>query len=195
MKSDAKSIYTLTEYLGQLKDAVFLLSPDAKNNIDKAIIFIVQAIKNNHKIFFCGNGGSASIGEHLVAEFVGRFAKDRGSLPAISLTSNSAVVTSIANDYGYDNVFGRQIEGLGKPGDVLICMSTSGQSLNILKVLGVAKKKGIITVFFTGNRNMFTQDTLDCVILVSSGISSVIQEVHLAIGHYICLQVENLCCD
>ncbi len=181
----------LSEYLNQTGKIITSLSPTTKRNITKISDLALKSIKSQNKVIFCGNGGSASMSEHLAAEFVGRFNKNRNSFPAISLTSNSANVTAIANDFGFDQIFRRQIEGLGNSGDLLICMSTSGRSKNIWEAIKIAKRKKITTVLFTGNINILNDYLPDFLIKVPSNINSIIQEVHLSIGHYICQYVEN----
>jgi D-sedoheptulose 7-phosphate isomerase len=114
-----------------------------------AALMIVKSIKKKNKIIFCGNGGSASDGEHLCAELAGRYLKNRKAYPAIALTGNSSLVTALGNDYGFENIFYRQIESLGKKGDILFAITTSGKSKNILKILKLVKKKGIKVILLT----------------------------------------------
>ncbi len=156
---------------------------------------IVSALNKNGKIIFCGNGGSASDSQHLAAEFVGRFNKDRISLPAISLTSDSAVVTAIANDYGYEKVFSRQLEGLGLSNDVIFCISTSGNSKNILEVLKKAKDMSIKSILLSSEKIIETKNLADLTILVPSESTARIQEAHIFIGQTICEIVESKIID
>jgi len=162
----------------------FAILAHKKNDIISAVKIIVEAIKNNNKLLFCGNGGSASDSNHLTAEFISRFKKERSSYPAISLSANNSIVTAIANDYGFENVFKRQIEGLGDENDVLIAISTSGKSKNVLKAIEQAKKQKLKTILLTGKN----EENYDCdvVIKVSSIKTEEIQEMHIAIGHIIC---------
>ena len=111
--------------------------------IEKAALMMIKSIKKKNKIIFCGNGGSASDGEHLCTELVGRYLKNRKAYPAIALTSNSSLITALGNDFGYENIFYRQIESLGKKGDVLFAITTSGKSKNILKILNLSKKRAL----------------------------------------------------
>src|SRR5436305_6482309 len=120
------------------------------STIEKAVEVITASLQNGGRIYFCGNGGSAADAQHLAAEFSGRFYKDRKALPAEALHCNTSYMTAVANDYDYDVVYSRLIEGIGNRGDVLIGLSTSGNSVNIVKAFEVAKEKGIITVGFTG---------------------------------------------
>lgn len=186
-----KNHQKLSGYLNQTSNTLTSLSPKTEKDIERISVLALKVLKNHHKIIFCGNGGSASISEHLAAEFVGRFNINRSSYPAISLTSNSANITAIANDFGFNQIFKRQIESLGNRGDLLVCMSTSGQSENIWEVIKVAKRKKINTVLFTGEIDISNKYMPDFLIKIPSNINSIIQEVHLSIGHYICQYVEN----
>lgn len=181
---------TVKNYLAELER---LCGKMKKNEpvINEVADRIYKALTGGKKVIFCGNGGSASISDHLAAEFVGRFEKDRPGMAALSLTSNSAIVTAIANDYGYENVFKRQISSLGVVGDVLICMSTSGMSKNIHNAIDESRKMGITTIAFVGPTSCRETDTADKVIYVQSNKTSMIQEMHLVIGHVICLMVEK----
>ena len=162
--------------------------------IESAALMIVQSIKKNNKIIFCGNGGSASDGEHLCAELVGRYLKNRKAYPAIALTGNSSLVTALGNDYGYENIFYRQIEYLGKKGDVLFAITTSGKSKNILKILQLSKKKGIKIILLTSMKAVNLKNKVDLLIPAPAEKVDRVQEMHIAIGHIICEIVEN-CID
>ena len=155
----------------------------------KTCKIIKTALDNKNKILLCGNGGSASDSNHIAAEFVSRFQKERTSLPAISLSANNSVISAIANDYSFEKVFSRQIEGLGKKGDILIAISTSGKSKNILKAIKQAEKQGLKTIFLTGENK--TNLNVDIEINTPSKITCEIQEMHIAIGHIICEIIEN----
>lgn len=150
-----------------------------------------QAIHDRNKIILCGNGGSAADSQHIAAEFVGRFVKERVSLPAIALTTDTSILTAVGNDYGYDEVFRRQVEGLGREGDVLIGISTSGNSKNVLSAFAQAKKMGIYTVAFTGGKNSKSEDIADIVLKVPSTVTARIQECHILVGHIICQYVDK----
>jgi len=159
--------------------------------IEDAALMIVKSIKKKNKIIFCGNGGSASDGEHLCAELVGRYLKNRKAYPAIALTGNSSLVTALGNDYGYENIFYRQIESLGKKGDVLFAITTSGKSKNILKILQLSRKKGIKVILLTSKKAVNLKNKVDLLIPAPSERVDRIQEMHIAIGQIICETVEN----
>lgn len=161
---------------------------DMQEIILSASKIIKIALDNGNKILLCGNGGSASDCNHIAAEFVSRFQKERTSIPAISLSANNSIITAIANDYSFENIFSRQIEGLAKPDDVLIAISTSGKSKNIIKAIEQAKKQGLKVIFLTGKNNTNIQSDLE--INAPSEITCEIQEMHIAIGHVICEIIE-----
>ena len=159
--------------------------------IQKAASLIVKSIKKKNKIIFCGNGGSASDGEHLCAELAGRYLKNRKAYPAIALTGNSSLITALGNDYGFENIFYRQIESIGKRGDILFAITTSGKSKNIIKILQLAKKKGIKVILLTSIKAKNLENKVDLIIPVPSKRVDRIQEMHIGIGHIICETVEN----
>ena len=151
-----------------------------------------STIKANKKIMLCGNGGSAADSQHIAAEFIGRFEKERKSMAAIALTTDTSALTAIGNDYGYEEVFSRQVEGLGQSGDLLIGISTSGNSKNVVKALKVAKKKGIRTVALVGDKpNGVIQTIADYVLVAPSANTARIQECHILMMHTICQLVES----
>lgn len=150
---------------------------------------IKTALLNGNKILLCGNGGSASDSNHIAAEFIGRFQKERISLSAISLSANNSIITAIANDYSFDDIFSRQIEGLGKSNDVLIAISTSGKSKNVIKAIEQAKKQNLKVIFLTGANK--TNLNIDLEINAPSGVVCEIQELHIAICHKICEIIEK----
>jgi len=152
---------------------------------------IVAALKNGNRIYFCGNGGSAADAQHLAAEFSGRFYAERKALPAEALHCNSSYLTAVANDYGYDAVYARLIDGIGNSGDVLMGLSTSGNSTNILKAFEIARSKKIITVGFTGTTGGSIKGLCDFLINVPSTDTPRIQESHILLGHIICQLVEE----
>ena len=158
--------------------------------IDKAVQICTNALTVGSKILIAGNGGSAADSQHIAGELVSRFMFDRPGLPAIALTTDTSVLTAIGNDYGYENLFSRQIQSLGRPGDVYIAYSTSGSSPNIVKSLCVAKDLGIQSIGLTGNRSGKMLPFCDVKIEVPSSLTPRIQEAHLVIGHYICEQIE-----
>lgn len=151
----------------------------------------IKTLESGGKLIFMGNGGSASDSLHLSAELVGRFQKNRRALPAISLSSNISVITAIANDYGYENIFVKQIEALGNENDLLIGISTSGVSENILRGLEFAVEKGIKTVGLTGKESVEMSKYCDITINVPSTTAAIIQQSHITIGQLLCLLIEE----
>jgi len=159
--------------------------------INQCIEKIVFALQNGNKIFFCGNGGSAADAQHLTAEFTGRFYKERTPLAAICLNTNVSSLTAIANDYSYEDVFLRQITALAKKGDILVGITTSGNSKNILKAFEYAQQNEVATIAFTGETGGEVKKHADILIDVPSKDTPRIQEVHIIIGHIICEMVEK----
>jgi len=147
---------------------------------------IAQALGNGKKILICGNGGSAADAQHIAAELVGKFMKERRALPAIALNTNTSVITAIGNDYSYDDIFARQVEAFGTSGDILIGISTSGNSKNVLKAFEIAKKISIMTVALTGQSGGKMKEMVDICINVPSSLTPRIQEAHITIGHIMC---------
>lgn len=153
---------------------------------------IQKAFKSGNKLLIFGNGGSAADSQHIAAEFINRFMINRKALPAIALTTDSSVLTSIANDFSYINIFSRQIEALGKKGDIAWGISTSGKSANVIKAFETANELGLKTVVFTGkNINKLKNIIVDHKILVPSSSTQRIQEAHITVAHIICELVEN----
>jgi D-sedoheptulose 7-phosphate isomerase len=150
-----------------------------------------DAMQAGRKLMVCGNGGSAADSQHLVAEFVSRLTVDRPALRAIALTTDSSILTAIGNDYSYDNVFERQVEALGLEGDVLLAISTSGNSKNCIKALKLARSMGIHTVSYTGNGGGAMKALSDINVIVPSNITMNIQESHIALEHIFCMIVER----
>jgi D-sedoheptulose 7-phosphate isomerase len=150
-----------------------------------------EAMRAGRKLMVCGNGGSAADAQHLVAEFVSRLTLDRPALRAIALTTDSSILTAIGNDYGYENVFERQIEALGIEGDVLLAISTSGNSKNCIKALTLARSMGIHTVSYLGNGGGAMKQLSDISVIIPSSVTMNIQESHLALEHIFCLVVER----
>ncbi len=165
-----------------------------KANLDgimKAVKAMTRALKNNGKILFLGNGGSAADSQHLAAELIGRFQKERRSLPAIALTTDTSILTALGNDYGFDAVFARQIEGLARPGDVVVALSTSGNSKNVIEAVKKAKEKGMICISLTGCGGGKLAGLCDINLIVPSNKTARIQESHICLGHVLCELVEN----
>lgn len=152
---------------------------------------IVQCLRSGGKILICGNGGSASDANHLAAEFINRYLKDRAPLPAVSLASNPSNLTSTGNDYSFDLVFSKQVEALGNRGDILIAISTSGKSKNIIAALRAAREKKIHSILFTGNAKTESSRLADTLIPVPSSQTPRIQELHLILYHCICEIAES----
>jgi len=150
-----------------------------------------EAMRAGRKLMVCGNGGSAADAQHLVAEFVSRLTVDRPALRAIALTTDSSILTAIGNDYSYDNVFERQVEALGIKGDVLLAISTSGNSKNCVKALKLARAMGIHTVSYTGNAGGAMKELSDINVIVPSNVTMNIQESHLGLEHIFCMVVER----
>lgn len=167
-----------------------LSDTDTINAIDRAAALITEAYRRGNKTMFGGNGGSAADAQHLAGELVNKFYFDRKGLPSLSLSTDTSIMTAISNDYGYETLFARQIEAHGKPGDVFIGISTSGNSRNIVNALDTCRQMGIHTVALTGTKNC-KMDEADIVIKVPSDITPRIQECHTLIGHIICCIVED----
>jgi D-sedoheptulose 7-phosphate isomerase len=161
------------------------------NTIEQVTAVIISAFSNGNKVLFCGNGGSAADAQHLAAEFSGRFYIDRDPLPSEALHCNSSYMTAVANDYGYDVVYSRMIKGMGRKGDVLVGLSTSGNSVNIIKAMEEAHKIGMINVVFTGEGGGKLREMCDYLINVPSNDTPRIQESHIMVGHIICELVES----
>jgi len=159
--------------------------------ISKAADLIIAALRANNTIYFCGNGGSAADAQHLAAELSGRFLKNRRPLPGVSLTTNSSALTAIGNDFGYDEVFSRQLEGVVKKGDVLLALSTSGNSANVVKAVDVARAAGAKTIGMTGERASALSEKCDVCLRVPSPATPRIQEMHILVGHILCELAEN----
>lgn len=180
----SKSIYKLIALINTLDE-------EQKSFIEKLATDIIETFKKENCVFWCGNGGSAAESQHLAAELIGRFKKERIPYKSISLTSDSAVLSCISNDYGYQEVFSRQIAGLGNKGDILIALSTSGKSVNIERVIKKAKEKDIKTFALLGKNGGIVKDLADYSLVIHSNETARIQELHLLIGHIICEIVEE----
>ena len=161
------------------------------STVNTCVNIITDAFKNGNKVLFCGNGGSAADAQHLAAEFSGRFYIDRDALPAEALHCNTSYMTAVANDYSYDVIYSRLIKGIGNKGDILIGLSTSGNSVNIIKAFEMAKEKQMITIGFTGNSGGKMKALSDYLVNVPSTDTPRIQESHMLLGHIICQLVEE----
>ena len=186
-----KKLTIINNHFDEHIDLINSIESNFKSNLLKASHMISNCLKNGGTIYWCGNGGSASDSLHLSAEFLGRFKKNRRPLKSISLSSNPATLTCISNDFGYENVFSRQIEALGNYNDILIPISTSGNSKNIVKAINQAKKKKLKIISFLGNKGgkCRGKGTLD--LIVKSNSTARIQEAHIMMGHIICDLVEK----
>ena len=149
-----------------------------------------DALRSGKRIYLCGNGGSAADAQHIAAELIGRFVGERRSLPAIALTTDTSALTAIGNDYGYEQVFSRQVEGLAEEGDVLIAISTSGNSSNILKAVEVARERGSRVIGMSGKSGGDLHTAVDLSLVVPSDVTARIQEMHIVIGHLLCALIE-----
>ncbi len=167
------------------------LSQPQQALIAKAAEAMTQALRSGRKIIWFGNGGSATQSQHMAGEFVGRFRAERRALPSISLTENMASVTAIGNDYAFEQIFARQLEGLAQPGDVAVGLSTSGTSRNVVEGLKKARVLGLTTIGLTGGSGGAVAAACDLCICVPSTVTARIQEVHLTIGHVLCGLVED----
>jgi D-sedoheptulose 7-phosphate isomerase len=181
------------ESLNESAETKLAILKHCREDVYKAIDIMNASIKAGGKILFCGNGGSAADSQHLATEFIIRLSHDikRPAIGAIALTTDSSLLTAGANDIGYDNVFARQVEGLGAKGDVLIGISTSGNSSSIIKAFEMAKSKGVKTIAFLGGSGGKIKGMADCEIIIPSSNTQRIQEGHITIGHIICESVER----
>ena len=181
----------LKKIIEEHEQAVAALKKNCLQELIQMAEICRQAIKSDHKILLCGNGGSAADSQHIAAEFVGRFVKERKGLPSIAFTTDTSVLTAIGNDYGYDEVFRRQVEALGREGDVLIGISTSGNSANIVRAFEQAKKQGLKTLAFTGQKDSKMSELADVTLKVPALVTARVQECHIMIGHMICEYIDE----
>jgi D-sedoheptulose 7-phosphate isomerase len=152
---------------------------------------MIGALRSGHKILVIGNGGSAADAQHIAAEIIGRYKQDRPAFAAIALTTDTSALTAIANDYGFEQIFARQVEGLGRRGDVLLALSTSGRSPNILAALRTARARGLVTIGFTGSKGDALGALCDHLLVSPSDDTPIVQQIHLAIAHGICDEIEQ----
>ena len=172
-------------------DVAKLVKNELSDLVLKAGFECLKCIKGGGKIILFGNGGSASDAQHIAAEFVGRYVRERKGLPAISLATDTSALTAIGNDYGYINIFSRQLSGIGNKGDILYATSTSGNSKNIIEAIKMAKEMDIKVIGLTGAESGEMKDLCDYLINVPSEKTNKIQEMHILVGHYICGEVEK----
>ena len=189
MSDPKRAIGELFQESGRVKDAFLAAQTDA---LARAIDIVATALSTDHKVLLFGNGGSAADAQHIAAELVGRFHGERKALPAIALTTDTSALTAIANDYGYDEVFARQVQAFGRPGDVAIAISTSGKSPNVLRAVDAARTLGLTTIGLTGGDGGALASRVDLSLCVSaSTLSFRIQETHILIGHVLCELVDR----
>jgi len=185
MENEIKSLFDKNiELHGVAKEA---LAP----KIAQAADLIIKAFDQGNKLLLCGNGGSAADAQHIAAELVGRFKKERRGLPAVALTTDTSIMTAVANDYWYELLFARQVEALGDKDDILIGISTSGNSNNIIRAIEAARFKGLKTIGFLGSEGGKLKDLVDIALVVPSEESDRIQEVHILMGHIICHLIDS----
>lgn len=167
------------------------VAQNLSGDIERFAQIVINAFKHKRKVVFCGNGGSAADAQHLATEFVHQFEKKRIALPAIALTTDTSMLTAIGNDWGFDQIFSRQVEGLVQEGDVFVGLTTSGNSANVLRALDEAKKKKAHTIILSGRDGGKSKDLADLNIIIPSQNTARIQESHLCIGHIVCKLVDD----
>ncbi|ADV46674.1 D-sedoheptulose 7-phosphate isomerase [Nitratifractor salsuginis] len=173
------------------REALDLLETQMQGSIEAAGRLAIEALKEGKKILLCGNGGSAADAQHIAAEFTGRFVKERRGLPAVALTTDTSALTAIGNDYGFERIFERQVEALAVEGDLLIAISTSGNSANVLRALEKANDLGCLTLGLSGRDGGAMNDLCDLNLAVPVEETARIQEMHLLIGHLLCAMVDE----
>ncbi len=179
------------KYIKSSIESFSKLDFQCSNSISSGAEIIINSLKNKNKLLICGNGGSAADAQHIAAELIGRYKKDRASLAAIALTTDTSAITSIGNDYSFDDIFSRQIEGLGVSGDTVLLISTSGNSKNILKAAKISKDMNINIVGLIGGSGGVLKNLVDISIIVPSFTTAHIQEMHILVGHLLCLLIED----
>jgi len=178
-----------------LHESVKVKEDFIKENMTKLIFFadkIALALTNDRKLLLCGNGGSAADAQHIAAEFINRYELERPPLPAIALTTDTSIITSVGNDYSFDEIFSKQVKALGVEGDVLLALSTSGNSANVIEAVKAARSQGIYTVGLTGGKGGQLASLADMSMVVKSNITARIQETHILVGHIICELVDYI---
>ncbi len=178
-------------FLDHLEVASAVMNSGILQQLEHVAAAVKEALARGNKVMFCGNGGSAADSQHLAAEFVGRFQKERAGLPAIALTVDTSILTAVGNDYGYDKVFVRQVEALARPGDVLVGISTSGNSANVVQAVELAKAKGVFCVGMTAAGGGRLAQLCDECLAVPAKVTARAQEMHILIGHILCELVDG----
>ena len=183
----------ISNSLKESSEVKLLIEKKCSADIIKSIDILVESLKNGKKLLLCGNGGSAADSQHIAAEFIIRLSHDlnRPAIPAIALTTDTSILTAGGNDIGYENVFARTVEGLGNEGDILIAISTSGNSENVIKAVDTAKSKGMKIIGFLGGRGGKLKDLVDVAVIIPSPSTGRIQEGHITVAHIICEAVER----
>jgi D-sedoheptulose 7-phosphate isomerase len=181
----------MKKYFKESSDLKMKFIEDNEDKIIDSINIITDALKNGNKILICGNGGSAADSQHFAAEIVGRYKLERKGYPAIALSTDTSILTAIGNDYGFEKIFERQIEALGNKGDILIGISTSGNSKNVINAVNIAKNMGIYTIGLLGKDGGKLNNLVDLPLVVPSNNTPRVQECHLTIYHVICEEVEK----
>lgn len=182
----------IASYLAKTRETINILADSASDPIFETMAeMLCECLRGGNKVLFIGNGGSAADCQHLAGELVGRFRKDRAALPAVALTVDTSILTACLNDFGADSVYVRQVEALGRPGDVLWAFSTSGASPNVLAACNTARERGLKVLGFTGTSGNMLAALSDCCFKAPSNVTSHIQECHITIGHMLCLVIEE----
>ena len=164
---------------------------DHTETIQQVADRLIETLRRDGKILLCGNGGSAADAQHVAAEFVGRFARERKAWPAIALTTNTSILTAVGNDYSFDRVFSRQVEAFAAKGDVVVGISTSGNSANVLEAMKTARELSCLTIGFTGQNGGLLKDTVDVCLCAPATVTARIQEAHILVWHIVCELVEQ----
>jgi D-sedoheptulose 7-phosphate isomerase len=187
----ADTIRLFAEAVAELHTVLDRLGPHESGTLHALATAVFASWRDGGKLLVCGNGGSAADAQHIVAELVGRFLRDRQAYPALALTTNTSVLTSVGNDYGFEAIFARQVAGLGRPGDVLLVISTSGDSPNCIEAVAAARRLGLRIFGFLGKGGGQLRDLVDGALIVPSDSTPKIQEVHITMGHLLCRILER----
>jgi D-sedoheptulose 7-phosphate isomerase len=172
-----------------------LARPETVDAMERIADVLAASLAEGGKLLLCGNGGSAADAQHLAAELVGRLARDRRAYRAVALTTDTSILTAVGNDYGYADVFARQVQGLGRRGDVLVCISTSGRSENVLRAAALARQLGMAVIAFLGPDRSPLDDAADLALHVEGDSTGVVQQGHITVGHALCAWVEARLCQ
>lgn len=185
---------TLTQYMGELMKTMITVQGDAEfqKAWQASVDLIVSTVQKGNTVFIAGNGGSAADAQHIAAEFVGRFKKERRSYPAVALTTDTSALTAIGNDYGFVRVFSRQLEGLGREGDLFIAISTSGNSVNLVHACAEARKQKMSIIGLLGNDGGLIKEFVDVAVVIPTSVTSHIQEMHMQVYHSWCVAVDDI---